>query len=167
MLIENIDKNGLTNVTAENLAIGETHGEILFSFPEENPESAKIAEAEDSPVNEVTVKVDSLDDYLESREINSVDVIKLDVEGAELKALKGMVRTLKSAKQIYIFFEYNYKNFENMNIEPKMIFDILIDAGFKQFYRLWRGKHEISIPQNYAQIKELSKNYPFNILAHK
>ena len=48
------------------------------------------------------------DDYLESREINSVDYLKIDTEGAEQHVLKGFERSLAMEKIKIIQFEYTH-----------------------------------------------------------
>lgn len=47
------------------------------------------------------------DDYVESRNIKSIDFLKIDTEGAEEKVFKGFEETLKAGKVKIIQFEYN------------------------------------------------------------
>lgn len=42
------------------------------------------------PINEIKIKTISLDSFINEHEINYIDVIKLDVQGAELEILKGL-----------------------------------------------------------------------------
>jgi FkbM family methyltransferase len=50
----------------------------------------------------VEVKVDSLDNMLKRLDIKRVDFIKMDVEGAEIEALKGMRETLRGNVKLAI-----------------------------------------------------------------
>lgn len=69
-----------------------------YIFELHNNESDKI-------INGLVFKGDS---YVNSREINYIDYLKLDVEGAEGKVLAGFTETLKSEKIGMIQFEYGY-----------------------------------------------------------
>lgn len=52
----------------------------------------------------ITVGATTLDTWLEEKRIPRVDVIKMDIEGGELAALKGMTRTLAGAKVLVTEF---------------------------------------------------------------
>jgi len=44
------------------------------------------------------IKVTTLDSYIQSEGLESIDFIKMDIEGAELKALKGATKTIMKFK---------------------------------------------------------------------
>lgn len=48
------------------------------------------------------------DQYVESRQVDQIDYLKIDVEGAEELVLKGFEQTLKSGKVRILQFEYGY-----------------------------------------------------------
>jgi FkbM family methyltransferase len=54
------------------------------------------------------IKVNTLDNELKSLKIKKVDFIKMDVEGAELEALKGMKKTLKNNNCKLAIASYHY-----------------------------------------------------------
>ena len=56
------------------------------------------------------------DDYMKSNNIENVDVLKLDVEGAELNAIKGFKNALSQKKIRLIQFEYGYINITTKNL---------------------------------------------------
>ena len=58
----------------------------------------------------ITISMDRLDDVLEQNEVTQVDFWKLDVEGAELEALKGAKEMLKKTKnRMHIFRVSSYE----------------------------------------------------------
>jgi hypothetical protein len=54
------------------------------------------------PTGFVEVEVDTLDNILKELEISKVDFIKMDIEGAEIEALKGMDGVLKGRTELAI-----------------------------------------------------------------
>ena len=50
----------------------------------------------------IRVEADTLDGILQELGIASVDFIKMDIEGSEIEALKGMRKTLESQVQLAI-----------------------------------------------------------------
>ncbi len=52
-----------------------------------------------------TVKCLPLDEYLRKHGVHKVDLIKIDVEGAELHVLKGMEQTIKANPNLRILIE--------------------------------------------------------------
>jgi FkbM family methyltransferase len=51
---------------------------------------------------EITVETRSLDDYLEEHRIDSIDLMKVDIEGGELEAFSGAQRLLKKVRPVMI-----------------------------------------------------------------
>jgi FkbM family methyltransferase len=91
-LMANIELNGFANVAALNKGVWSRAGTLKFVGDSIKGYSFMSAEKDAAAID---VPVVSLDDELKSLNITKVDFIKMDVEGAELEALKGMARTLK------------------------------------------------------------------------
>lgn len=80
-----------------------------------------------------------LEDYdeiiLETKTIDTFNlkpnVIKIDVEGAELLVFRGAIKTLKTCW--IIFFECNEVHFKEYNYTAKDLYDFLISENFKIF----------------------------------
>jgi len=104
LLRRNIVSNGIVNAAANNAAITEHSGDTVEMFSTEaelgctHMTSSHLGRGG----NREEVRTLALDDYGISR----VDFIKMDVEGAEIKALQGASRILESQKPILVI-EYN------------------------------------------------------------
>jgi FkbM family methyltransferase len=82
------------------------------------------------------VKTKSIDDLVESGEIPRVDFIKLDIEGAELEALKGCKNTIKKFKpKLAICLYHNAEHFVSL---PKYIKKLVPE------YNLYIDHHTMS-----------------------
>jgi FkbM family methyltransferase len=111
-LRHNLDTNGVTNVEAVHTAVGDRVGTISFhdvpfftagSFTAE--EGSYLGSA---AVGSTLVEVPctTLDTFLESSTVDRVDVVKIDVEGAELAVLDGAQRTLAEHRPTVVM-EFN------------------------------------------------------------
>jgi FkbM family methyltransferase len=73
----------------------------------------------------VPVACISLDEFLKRHGNPSVDVIKIDVEGAELSVLRGMRETTARLPGLKVIIEYCPKNLRGSGVEPRAVFDEL------------------------------------------
>lgn len=67
-----------------------------------------------------TVRTAPVDDLLAELDISQVDVVKMDIEGAEMGALRGMKNTISNSPNLALVMEYNplgLKAFDNDPIE--------------------------------------------------
>lgn len=107
-----------------NLALSDSTGSIDFFSHEDSDTSGDgfidTGRAK-SLAKKITVKTDTLDNWLENQKLNKIDLIKIDVEGAELLVLKGASISLKKYKPI-IFLEISK---ENLKVYPYNEADIL------------------------------------------
>jgi FkbM family methyltransferase len=76
----------------------------------------------------VEVEAARLDDLLDS--IPRVDVIKVDVEGAELRAFHGLERTLRDNPAVIVMFEWSPAQIELVGDAPADLVDFLAGLGF-------------------------------------
>ena len=78
-------------------------------------------------VKKLSIPCVSVDDYCEENEIDSIDFMKIDVEGGEIKVLQGSKKMFGRIKKIQ--FEYGM-TYRYDNIKIKDAFDILCPAGY-------------------------------------
>lgn len=92
-LVANIALNGFGNVIAINKGVWSTQGALKFVGDGIKGYSFLAAAKDESAID---VPVTTLDSELERLAVAKVDFIKMDIEGAEIEAIKGAERTLKS-----------------------------------------------------------------------
>jgi len=86
------------------------------------------------------VEVGTLDDFVATNNIGSIDLLKIDTEGNELNVLLGATESLRNGLIDVIHFEFN-----EMNVISKTFFKEFWDllSGY-EFYRiLYGGMHQI------------------------
>ena len=60
-------------------------------------------------VNEIVVNTNTIDNYCLENNISEIDILKIDVQGSELKVLKGALNMLTSSKIKLIYIETYFK----------------------------------------------------------
>lgn len=76
-------------------------------------------------VESVPVSCVSLDDFCETRGNPQLDLVKIDVEGAEVKVLQGMKQTISRLPDLQLIVEHCPKNLENAGIESDAVYTAL------------------------------------------
>lgn len=131
--------NRCKNVTTQELALGSETGEREFYIVEEWADGCNSLRppALDAKTSLVRVRVDRLDDVLQRLNVDHVDFIKLDVEGAELAVLKGAPRLLERRPRPVILAEVQDIRTQPWGYPAKDIIRHLSDKGFR-----WLRLHE-------------------------
>ena len=127
ILNENVLLNRLNNVTTECYAVADLSSEVLIQDSAVGNAVLKIIEGK-SQDDLVSVRCITLDEYCTTRNIFP-DFIKIDVEGAEMKVLKGMTEILSSKVKLLIeIHETDLKYFQSSKEE---VLNYLKSIGFK------------------------------------
>lgn len=106
---------GLPNTEIVHAALGADAGEAVLSGAAPGYGAASLYERHDTyfgdmSAHQETVPVRTLDAVLEEHAIARVDLLKLDVEGAELAALQGGARSLEEGVVRAVAFEFGSAN---------------------------------------------------------
>ena len=135
VLRANLAQNRCLNVNVVEKALGATATQAsLFSIERWNVGMASLTPNKEA-VEIAKVDVVRGDDFLKPlvQEGSRIELLKIDVEGHEPRALEGLLETLK-AHQPLIAFEVRGTKLANE------ITDILSSAGYKYFYWIERPK---------------------------
>jgi FkbM family methyltransferase len=128
LLTRNVALNKYSNVTLEKKAVSDRAGDARFYLSASNP-GMHALHPQASPGVEIQVETITLDDYFSARD-RRVDVIKMDIEGAELGALRGMEGLLHDNRRISLLTEFVPAHLRAAGSDPSDVLDFLTDRGF-------------------------------------
>jgi FkbM family methyltransferase len=162
ILRRNIEINNLKNVTVIESAVGDATGKTRFAISQDG---AMNSLAENShPGQKIEswqeVQITTLDDFLKSAEINRVDFIKIDVEGAEKLVIEGATNLLCSQDKLTILFEASDYNSLAFGYSTKDLITKIQSKGFQVKYFSEQHKWEEVSLENERLGKEV-----YNFLA--
>ena len=107
-LTHNISHNHRANIVAVNMAVGQESGHdclALHRWPDHHWVASRSGQGLTIQVRTVT-----LDDFFEARGWPRVDLVKVDVEGAELSVLRGMREVCRRNPQLRVIMEVDQPN---------------------------------------------------------
>jgi FkbM family methyltransferase len=134
----NVALNGFDNVVANRRAVFSEPGEVTLNvFPPEQhgwhtlgSPRMEVDGQPRPPVTQQTVAAVTLDGYAAERGLEQIDLLKLDVEGAELGVLRGASRLLAEGRIRCMLFEISRSMVEGMGHRPEEVLQFVRDSGF-------------------------------------
>lgn len=152
-LFKNIKINRFTNVDIIPYALGEEDEELplfdasdLFSDGTIHEGLHTLYPSDERGKNAGLTQVRRLDDLLSELALPKVDLIKMDIEGAELFALRGGIKTLEGYKPS-IILEIDDSTCRSAGYQPEEIVVFLEELGYK-LYLIAEGSEPIPLQSN-------------------
>jgi len=130
-ITKSVEINGYKNVTLYEMALSNQDGEAQLYIGEKSGWHSLVTPKKYSNRGTINVKTKKLDSFLgEISFTNPIDVIKIDVEGAELRVLQGATSTLSRNEKLVILIDIH----PQLGVNPNEVCDFLIEKGFLLFY---------------------------------
>jgi FkbM family methyltransferase len=104
LLRRNIAVNGLKNIQLMDVAASDQRGETHIRMGENPSMASMVWHKNDPSVSEMVVRTVAIDDLVEAGDFKPPRFVKIDVEGAEGFALRGMRRTVAASRPV-LFIE--------------------------------------------------------------
>lgn len=133
-LSANIRLNSFTNVHVNSFALGkEAHAAVLHIIDPVNTGMATLYPDENDTiapsVKRSRVSCQALDDYVRERDVTRIDMMKIDVEGAELEVLEGGRKTLERFHP-KLLMELNPSHLARAAATVDSVFALLLEYGY-------------------------------------
>jgi FkbM family methyltransferase len=118
----------LKNVLINNAAVGAHNGTIKLYISEELNVDHRTFDSGDGRAS-IDVPVICLDSYFEPGQ--SVDLIKIDVQGYELSVLQGATRVLDENPDVKIVMEFWPYGLIKAGVLPESLIEFILSRGFE------------------------------------
>jgi len=126
------------NVTLNKVCLSDNEGTAPFHVYDE--EHAAWNTMADRPLQNYGISIKpvrteqlvttTIDAYCEARNIPKIDLLKIDVEGAEYQVIKGASRMMKEKRIGCLVFEFGQTTFD-MGNDPGMLKDFIVSHGYR------------------------------------
>lgn len=170
-LKKNIKINNISNIIASNSGLSSSEKSqsfLLSPNPEENSITDCNSKSLKSGSKIINIKTVTIDKFCQNNNLKRIDLIKLDIEGQELEAIKGAQEILLKNKNIKIIFELNIA-YQEKGIEfASQIFAELKRLNFYNFQALLNPIIFIKDLNNLKDVellKKITRRHNVNILA--
>lgn len=160
LLRKNVEQNGYRNVTCIGKAVSDRSGTCTLFQSEMNPSDHRTYHVSKSRKS-IAIECVSLDEYFPAD--TKIDMIKIDIEGAEGIALKGMDRILTTQRPLKLLIECFPAKLEKTETDPLRLLQSLEEKGFS--LSIIDDARESITPLDAASIvRECRKNSLGNVL---
>jgi len=132
LLTKNIELNDYRNVVCVPQAVSSKSGtgELFvsrFSVTHSlSPDSARSSE-------KISIKMTSLDDFFQEAGWRPVNFIKMNIEGWEYYALKGMEKLARLSRRLNMMLEYHPDELHKAGVTPSALLNMISDMGFNYY----------------------------------
>jgi FkbM family methyltransferase len=140
LLARNKSLNNFDRVSPVNLALSDQAGEVDFFVPPLSCSGVgRIVEGQVDDPNGYMDKVQAttLDSFVASRDVQRMDFLKIDVEGAELRVLHGAAESLRRFRPT-IMIEFFPEGLASLHTSASELLDAIHALGYATF-RIDRG----------------------------
>lgn len=118
--------NSYENVDLHELALSDSEGTAQLHLGRQSGSHTLLAGIRGRDVGTVTVRTATLDSILDTLSVSQVDVMKVDVEGAELSVLEGARRTLMTNPHIVLLIDIH----PFLGVKPERLCSLITEMGF-------------------------------------
>jgi FkbM family methyltransferase len=160
-LCESCSANQAVNVTPFQCAASDANGRATFQRAMFNSGDNRLGDSKPG-AQSIEVEVARLDEVLPGQ---TVQFIKLDVQGHEVAALNGMQQVLASSPDVRVLFEFWPAGLQAANASPELLFKFFHERDFV-IYELENGQtRKLDLPA--SLVSKLGAKRYTNLLASR
>jgi FkbM family methyltransferase len=132
-LQKSIDLNGYKNMDVFPVALSDTNRQASLYLGEIAGYHTLIPGHPERQAGTITVPTRTLDSHLKELGRERIDMMKIDVEGAELQVLRGARTTMENNPQMILFLEIH----PDVGVNPAEVRSLLDQYGFSESGPFW------------------------------
>tara|TARA_B110000971_G_scaffold109805_1_gene112541 strand:- start:87 stop:1037 length:951 start_codon:yes stop_codon:yes gene_type:complete len=131
-LKKNISINNVRSIKTYNLALSDEQKEMEMFYSPSLTGASSFKNLQEKETQTKIIKTNTLDNFIEIAEVDSLDFIKCDVEGAELLVVEGGLKSIEKYKPI-LFLEMLRKWANKFGYHPNEIIERLKPLNYRCF----------------------------------
>jgi FkbM family methyltransferase len=126
----NIQINDFKNVIALQTGLSDKYGKLpIYEIEGDNEGLSTLYPGALKKSNVTEVEVKPLDEILRALEVQNLELIKMDIEGGELPALKGAAETIRKFRPV-VLIEINTRSYEAAGYKPADVYDFFKNENY-------------------------------------
>jgi FkbM family methyltransferase len=131
LLVKNVELNGYKNVTTISQAVSSAKGSTTLFVSALDSGRNSVFHHGLPESGSVEVATTSLDAFLDKHGWPKIDLIKIDVEGAELNVLAGMTELLRKSENLKLILEFNPALLQSAGVDPAAFLETVGPERFR------------------------------------
>jgi FkbM family methyltransferase len=162
MLERAIQNNGITNVSIRREAVSDLSGPSYLYLSAEHGGDHSLYDPGEGRIRQ---RIDSvrLDDVIKPGE--RVHLIKMDIQGSETKALRGMSRVIQENPDLIMFIEFSPEDLRQAGSSADEFWALIKELGFKADYI--DEKNGTTIQKSFAELVVICGQHGYvNLFCH-
>jgi FkbM family methyltransferase len=168
VLRKSVQANGFeTIITIVPKALSDRTGAVSLYVPEPGDGGASIYQRKQTGPRSMTVETITLDEFFAAEGWPEVDIIKMDIEGAEKLALEGGRELIGRNPQLKMVMEFGPDVQAAAGVSPEELFDTLLGVGFTRFSIIESELKPLNMPQDIPLLVETAKNDYINLFCER
>jgi len=128
LLQQNVKAFGYQNIIVVQNAVTSKTGKLKLYLAKDSKADHRIYDSQGDR-EFIYVEVVKLDDYFKNFD-GKIDIIKMDIQGAEMGAIEGMRLLLHKNKELKLFTEFWPSGLKQFGVEPEEYLRLLIELNF-------------------------------------
>ena len=123
LLVKNVEQNGYANVVTTNKAVADSVGHLTFFLTALDSGRNSIYSHGLPERGTIDVETTTIDSYFGEEGWPHIDLVKIDVEGAEINVLDGMVQLVEKSDGLRIIIELNPSLLKSAGVDPVQLIE--------------------------------------------
>jgi FkbM family methyltransferase len=166
-LTRNLALNGFDNVTSQKLALSDKCGHTVFYAATDDNSGVGSLTQRGEADRPIEIEMTTVDDYCVNHNIPRVDLMKIDVEGAELLVFRGAEKLLSSKEAPIIMFETDEVLTARFGSSSTIIKSLLHQYGYDFFRYTGNRLEAVAVDELHHKQEDLFALKPFHIEGHQ
>jgi FkbM family methyltransferase len=168
-LLRNVKVNGYHNVVAQQKAVSNTIGYVKL-FLDDRYSGHSLYFRNGLSKRALTVETTTLDAFFKEKGWPRVDVVKMDIEGAEKFALEGMQKLSERNETLKLFIEFAPPCQRAAGVKDEDFFTTLLTLGFGRILAIKDDPVQlmrVKIPEDIPRLRSMAGSSCINLFCEK